>query len=112
MGYREDRIARSTASLHRAQQMTSVYAVMLCVLILLFLQFLMLAAALDGYLAGKQLFVLPTAVASGICCALRASSLGTCSHRDRRVQRHDRRKEPSPLGQGGTSGWLSTTTWS
>ena len=76
MGYREDRIARSTAPLHRAQQMTSVYAVMLCVLILLFLQFLMLAAALDGYLAGKHLFVLPTVVASGICCALACKLIG------------------------------------
>ena len=76
MGYREDRIGQSTAPVHRAQQMTSVYAVMLCVLILLFLQFLMLAAALDGYLAGKQLFVLPTAVASGICCALACKLIG------------------------------------
>ena len=76
MGYREARIGRSTAPVHRAQQMTSVYAVMLCVLILLFLQFLMLAAALDGYLAGKQLFVLPTAVASGICCGLACKLIG------------------------------------
>ena len=76
MGYREDRIAKSTAPLDRTQQMTSVYAVMLCVLILLFLQFLMLAAALEGYLAGNQLFVLPTAVASGICCTFACKLIG------------------------------------
>ena len=76
MGYGKDRIARSTPSLHRARQMTSVYTVMLCILILLFLQFLMLAAALDGYLAGKQLFVMPTAVAFGICCAFACKLIG------------------------------------
>ena len=76
MGYREDRIARAAPHMHRTQQMASVYAVMLCVLILLFLQFLMLAAALDGYLGGKQLFVLPTAIASGICCALACKLIG------------------------------------
>ena len=76
MGYAKDRIVRSTAPLYRPQQMASVYAVMLCVLILLFLQFLMLAAALDGYLAGKQLFVMPTAVASGICCAFACKLIG------------------------------------
>jgi uncharacterized membrane protein (DUF485 family) len=76
MGYRKDRIAKSTASMHPPQQMASLYAVMLCVLILLFLQFLMLGAALDGYLAGKQLFVLPTAVASGICCAIACKLIG------------------------------------
>ena len=76
MGYRESRIDRPVSYKQRSQQMASIYAVMLCVLILLFLHFLVLAAALDGYLAGKQLIVLPTAVASGICCALACKLIG------------------------------------
>jgi len=76
MGYREDRIAHTTDCKHCTNQMASIYAVMLCVFILLFLQFLMLTAALEGYWGGKQLFVLPTAVASGICCALACKLIG------------------------------------
>ena len=76
MGYGQDRVATSERGRHGTRQLTSLYAVMLCVFILLFLQFLLLAAALDGYLGGKQLFVLPTVVASGVCCALACKLIG------------------------------------
>jgi len=76
MGYREDRIARSTPRKHCAQQMASIYAVMLCVLILLFLQFVMLTAAVEGYFGGERGVILPTAVASGICCGLACKLIG------------------------------------
>jgi hypothetical protein len=56
--------------------MASIYAVMLCVFILLFLQFLMLTAALEGYWGGKQLFILPTAVGSAVCCGLACKLIG------------------------------------
>jgi hypothetical protein len=76
MGYRESGIDRHVSHKHRAPQMASIYAVMLCVFILLFLQFLMLTAALEGYLGGKQLFILPTVVVSGLCCALACKLIG------------------------------------
>ncbi|MCI0422442.1 MAG: hypothetical protein L0312_25015 [Acidobacteria bacterium] len=76
MGYWEDRVGRSTLQAHRSQQMALIYAVMICVFIILFLQFLMLTVALESYLGGQGGVILPTAVTSGICCALACKLIG------------------------------------
>ena len=53
----------------RAQQMSLIYTVMICLAILIFVQFLLLTVALEGYLSGSAEVALPTAVVSGFCCA-------------------------------------------
>jgi len=51
----------------RAQQMTLIYTVMVCLASLIFLQFLLLTVALEGYLGSRGGVVSPTALLSGIC---------------------------------------------
>jgi hypothetical protein len=53
----------------RAQQMSRIYAVMVCLGSLIFVQFLLLTVALEGYLRGHIEVTLPTALVSGLCCA-------------------------------------------
>ena len=53
----------------RAQQMSLIYTVMVCLASLVFVQFLLLTVALEGYLSGRGGVALPTALASGLCCA-------------------------------------------
>ena len=53
----------------RAQQMSLIYTVMVCLAILVFVQFLLLTVALEGYLGGRAEVALPTAVVSGLCYA-------------------------------------------
>jgi hypothetical protein len=53
----------------RAQQMSLIYTVMVCLAILVFVQFLLLTVALEGYLGGRAEMASPTAVVSGLCCA-------------------------------------------
>jgi hypothetical protein len=53
----------------RAQQMSLIYTVMICLAILIFVQFLLLTVALEGYLGGRAEVAWPTAVVSGLCCA-------------------------------------------
>ena len=53
----------------RAQQMSLIYTVMVCLVSLIFVQFLLLTVALDGYLGGRIAVTLPTALVSGLCCA-------------------------------------------
>lgn len=56
------------ARAQRVQQMARIYTVMVCLGCLLFLQFLLLTVALDGYLSGHGTVALPAALASGLCC--------------------------------------------
>src|ERR671931_956080 len=53
----------------RAQQMSLIYTVMVCLVSLIFVQFLLLTVALEGYLGGRIGATLPTALVSGRCCA-------------------------------------------
>lgn len=53
----------------RAQQMSLIYTVMVCLASLVCVQFLLLTVALEGYLGGPGGVALPTALASGLCCA-------------------------------------------
>jgi hypothetical protein len=53
----------------RVQQMSRIYTVMVCLVSLIFVQFLLLTVALEGYLGGHVAVALPTAVVSGLCCA-------------------------------------------
>ena len=52
----------------RAQQLSRIYTVMVCLASLVFVQFLLLTVALEGYLGGRAEVAWPTAVVSGICC--------------------------------------------
>lgn len=52
----------------RVQDMSRIYTVMVCLASLLFGQFLLLTVALESHLRGHSTVVLPTAVASGLCC--------------------------------------------
>jgi putative flippase GtrA len=51
----------------RAKEMTVVHAVMFCLLFVLVLQYVLLAASLEAFLASHQGILLPAAVGSGIC---------------------------------------------
>src|SRR5712691_10115702 len=53
----------------RAQQMSLIYTVMVCLVSLIFVQFLLLTVALEGYLGGRVEVEMTTALLSGICCA-------------------------------------------
>ncbi|MBM3224140.1 MAG: hypothetical protein FJZ47_10090 [Candidatus Tectomicrobia bacterium] len=53
----------------RTQQMALIYTVMICLVSLIFVQFLLLTVALEGYLSGRGSIALPTALASGLCWA-------------------------------------------
>ena len=53
----------------RAQQMSLIYTVMVCLASLVCVQFLLLTVALEGYLGGQGAVALPTALASGLCFA-------------------------------------------
>ena len=54
---------------HRNQQITLIYAVMTCVLVLLVIQFLLLMVAVDGFMGGTRDALGPAALASGLCFA-------------------------------------------
>jgi hypothetical protein len=49
--------------------MSRIYTVMVCLVSLIFVQFLLLTVALEGYLGRHVEVVLPTALVSGLCCA-------------------------------------------
>ena len=53
----------------RAQQMSLIYTVMVCLASLVGVQFLLLTVALEGYLGASGGVALPTALASGLCFA-------------------------------------------
>ena len=53
----------------RGQQMSLIYAVMVCVAMLILLQTLMLNIAIEGYLGGVSKVVIPATIGSGLCLA-------------------------------------------
>ena len=53
----------------RAQQMSLIYAVMVCLAMLILLQTLMLNIAVEGYLGGTGKVVVPATACSGLCFA-------------------------------------------
>jgi hypothetical protein len=53
----------------RGRQMTIIYAVMTCMVIVVFLQLLLLMVAVEGYLGGRSGMILPAAAGSGVCFA-------------------------------------------
>ena len=80
----------------RAQQMSLIYTVMVCLVSLIFVQFLLLTVALEGYLGGRIEVALPTALVSGLCCAAAYWLLGIFSCRVGADHRH-----PNPPYRGG-----------
>ena len=68
MGDRDDTVktARRLQAV-RTQQMTLIYAVMVCLFLLILLQFLLLMVAVEGFLGGRWAVLLPATSASGIC---------------------------------------------
>jgi hypothetical protein len=70
MGYRQNLMtSERQLRAQRAQQMSRIYTVMVCLVSLIFVQFLLLTVALEGYLGGRFAVTLPTALVSGLCCA-------------------------------------------
>ncbi len=68
MGDRDDTVktARRLQAV-RTQQMTLIYAVMVCLFLLILLQFLLLMVAVEGFLGGRWAVLLPATLASGLC---------------------------------------------
>ena len=58
-----------TSARRGAPQMALIYTVMVCVAMLIFIQFLLFDVTLKAYLAGKDQIVLPATIASGLCFA-------------------------------------------
>lgn len=50
-----------------AQEMTRIHTVMICLMILIAIQFLLLMVAVDGFLGGRREILVPAAAASGLC---------------------------------------------
>src|SRR5262249_32168464 len=70
MGHRQSLITpERQLRAQRAQQMSLIYTVMACLVSLIFVQFLLLTVALEGYLCGRVEVALPTALVSGLGCA-------------------------------------------
>jgi hypothetical protein len=70
MGHRQNMMTpERQLRAQRAQQMSRIYTVMVCLVSLIFVQLLLLTVALEGYLGGRIAVALPTALASGLCCA-------------------------------------------
>jgi hypothetical protein len=53
----------------RAQQITLIYAVMMCLLIVVVAQFVLLMVSVESFLGGKREVLLPATLASGVCFA-------------------------------------------
>ena len=51
----------------RERDMTRIHAVMVCVIMLILVQFLLLMVAVDGYMANHPEILIPSALASGVC---------------------------------------------
>ena len=67
MGYRQNLMTpERQLRAQRAQQMSLIYTVMVCMVSLIFVQFLMLTVALEGYLGRRIEVALPTALVSGL----------------------------------------------
>ncbi|HXG62941.1 MAG TPA: DUF6755 family protein [Planctomycetota bacterium] len=67
MGDRDSSLRARRAE--RAREMSVIYAVMACLVLLILVQFLLLMAAVDGYLAGRWAGLLPAAGGSALCFA-------------------------------------------
>ena len=52
---------------HRERDLTVIHAVMVCILILIILQFLLLMVAVDALLAGHLTILFPATLGSGVC---------------------------------------------
>jgi hypothetical protein len=50
-----------------AQQVTLIYAVMMCVVVLLLMQFFLLMVAVEEFMGGRAQVLWPAAFASGVC---------------------------------------------
>lgn len=75
MGDRDSSLKARRAG--RERELSVIYAVMACLVLLILVQFLLLMAAVDGYLAGRWPALLPAAAGSALCfCA--ACALGRC----------------------------------
>lgn len=67
MGDRDSSVRARKAG--REREMSVIYAVMACLVLLILVQFLLLMAAVDGYLAGRWSGLLPAAAGSALCFA-------------------------------------------
>ncbi len=70
MDHRKNSVTAPTPTgADRSQQMSLIYAVMVCVAMLILLQTLMLNIAIEGYLGGVSKVVIPATIGSGLCFA-------------------------------------------
>lgn len=77
MGYRDNYLTPVQPSAgDRSQKMALVYAAMICLFVLLFVQFLLLGVGVEGYLGKESSVVLPACAASGLCCAAACKLIG------------------------------------
>jgi hypothetical protein len=51
----------------KAQEITLIYAVMTCLLIVVVAQFVLLLVSVESFLGGKRDILLPATIASGVC---------------------------------------------
>jgi hypothetical protein len=58
------------APVHRRHQATVVYAVLGSVALVLLVQWVLLTAVIEGYLAGRQDLLVFSTLGSGVCAAL------------------------------------------
>ena len=53
----------------KAQEITLIYAVMTCLLIVVVAQFVLLLVSVESFLGGKRQVLVPATLASGLCFA-------------------------------------------
>jgi hypothetical protein len=51
----------------RSKEMTLIHAVMVCIILLILIQFLLLMVAVEGLQGGRSAILLPAAAGSGAC---------------------------------------------
>lgn len=51
----------------RSNDMTLIHAVMVCIILLILIQFLLLMVAVEGLQGGRNAILLPAAAGSGLC---------------------------------------------
>ena len=70
MGGRDPEVTRvRLEQADRARRMTAIYAVMISIGLLIAIQFLLLMIAVEGFIAGREMVLVPAAAGSGLCFA-------------------------------------------
>ncbi len=70
MGGRDPEVTRARREqAERARGMTAIYGVMVSITLLVVIQFLLLMVAVEGFMGGRGMVLVPSAVGSGLCFA-------------------------------------------